>query len=125
MRLTTPVCEKFACDGFFDNSWKNIKKNHLGAALNFLTQFEEDEKDLFQPIITENESRINILEARKKISEHDLEEKEKEATRKFKNERSIRQVMLATFWDCCGLVYPKFGPDAHKEKQNVTQKTYA
>ncbi len=30
---------------------------------------------------------------------------------------------ITGFWDCCGLVYPEFGPDA-QEKQNVTQDTY-
>ncbi len=32
--------------------------------------------------------------------------------------------MLAAFWDCCGLVYIEFGPDAHKGKRNVIQDTY-
>ncbi len=43
--------------------------------------------------------------------------------KKFQNVPSARQVMLTAFWDCCGLVYTEFGPDAHKEKQNVTQDT--
>ncbi len=44
--------------------------------------------------------------------------------RKSKNERSPRQVMLMAFWDCRGLVYTEFGPDARKGKRNVTQDIY-
>ncbi len=44
--------------------------------------------------------------------------------KKFKKEWSTRQVMLTAFWDCHSLAYVKFGPDAHKEKQNVPQHTY-
>ncbi len=28
------------------------------------------------------------------------------------------QVMLMAFWNCRSLVYPEFGPDGHKERQN-------
>ncbi len=28
------------------------------------------------------------------------------------------------FWECHSLVYDEFGPDASKEKRNVTQNTY-
>ncbi len=57
-----------------------------------------------------------FLRAKKKIGQHGLEKKkEEEVPRKFKNAWSARQ-MLRALWDCCGLVYAEFGPDAHKEK---------
>ncbi len=34
------------------------------------------------------------------------------------------QLMLTVFWDSRSLVYAEFGPDACKEKRNVTQETY-
>ncbi len=40
------------------------------------------------------------------------------------NEWFAWQVMLMAFWDSRGSVYPELGPDAHKEKQYVTQETY-
>ncbi len=37
-------------------------------------------------------------------------------SRKLETECSARQVMLTAFWECCGVMYAEFGPDAHKEK---------
>ncbi len=66
-----------------------------------------------------------FLRARKKISECGSgKKKREEVPRKFKNERSAYQMMLMAFWDCYGLVYAEFGPDACKEKRNVTQDKY-
>ncbi len=53
-----------------------------------------------------------------------FEKKEEEEPRKFKNNRSTRQVMLTAFWYCRSLVYLKFGPKTLKEKQNFAQDTF-
>ncbi len=31
--------------------------------------------------------------------------------------------MLTAFWDCHGVVYTEFGPNACKEEQNIAQDT--
>ncbi len=76
--------------------------------LNFHTQYKEDWNDLLEQMIAGD--------ARKKISAHGLRKKEEEP-RKFKNERSTRQVMLMAFWDSSILVYTEFCPDACRCRQ--------
>ncbi len=65
-------------------------KNHMGVALNLLTQYEEDVNDLL-----ENNYQWWKLDPRlraiKKLSEHSLEKKEEEVQGKFKNQQSTGQ----------------------------------
>ncbi len=89
----------------------------MGAALSFLTRYEEDGNGWRWKMDP-------FLQVRKKISEHDLGKKEEEVPSKLKNEQSARQVILTAFWECCNLVYAEFGPDTNKEKQNVTQNLW-
>ncbi len=109
--------------GFLDKRTKKYQKNHMGAALNFPSQYEENGNDLLKEAITSYESWIHFYSERKSVSMF-WGKKEGEASRKFKNERSTRQVILIAFWNCHGLVYAKFDPGPHKEKQNVSQGTY-
>ncbi len=94
----------------------------MRAALNFLTQYEEDGIDLLGWVITGDESGIHFYEPeRKSLS---MVCGKLEVPRKFKNEWSARQVILTAFWDCCGFVYTEFGPDACKGKRDFTQDIY-
>ncbi len=100
-------------DEYLDNSWKNIKKIAcMGVALNHLTQYEKGGNDLHRRIIMSNKNGIHFYKLKKKSGSIFWEKNEKEALSKFKNGRSARQVITA-FWDCCGLMYAEFGPEAH------------
>ncbi len=57
-------CEKFAYDGFLYNSEKH-HKNHMGVALNYLTQ-QEDGIDLLEQIISSDESWIQFYNPKRK-----------------------------------------------------------
>ncbi len=99
-------------------------KNSMGVALTFLTQYKEDGNDLLEQIITSDHSWIYFYHLERKSTSMVWIKKEEEMPKRFKNEQSTRQVMLTAFWNCHGLVYTEFSPDAHKEKQNITQDTY-
>ncbi len=94
-------------------------KNHSGVALNFLTQYKADGNDLLEWIVTSDESWIHFYEPERK-SACMVWKKRGRSAEKIQEWRSARQVMLTAFWDCHGLVYAEFGPDACKEKRNVT-----
>ncbi len=69
---------------------------------------QKDGNDLLERIITSAKSWIHFYWPERK-SENIIWKKEEEAPQKFKNEWSTWQMMLITFWDCCGLVYSEFG----------------
>ncbi len=95
----------------------------MGATLNFLTQYEKDGNDSLEWIIIGDENWIHFYEPERKSASM-VWKKEEGTLRKLKNEQSTRQVMLTALWDFCGLAYAEFGPDAHKDKQNISQYTY-
>ncbi len=59
---------------------------------------------------------VSIFTSQKENQQAWLREKKEEALRKFKDEWPAREMILTAFWDCPGLVYAEFGPDACKEK---------
>ncbi len=90
----------------------------MGAALNFLTQCEEDGNDLLERIIISAECLTHIYEPKRKLAS--MVWKKKWKKRREIQERAVRWAgnvngLLGLLW---------LGPDVSEEKRNVTQGAY-
>ncbi len=94
----------------------------MGVTHDFLTQYEEDGNGLLERIITSNENEIHFYEPERKSAS--VISKKRESLAEKNQKWVVRWVILTAFWGCHNFVYAEFGPNAHKEKQNVTQDTY-
>lgn len=96
------------------------KKRRMGAALEFLQEYNEVGHEILDRVVTGDESWIHFWTPESKEQLKQWKKKEEETPRKCKQVPSAGKVMLTAFWDRHGVIYTEY----HSQGRTVTAATY-